>query len=443
MEHLLFPEDFVWGAATASYQVEGAIAEDGRLPSIWDSFCTKSGAIANGHNGEVSADQYHQYPGDVKLMESIGLQAYRFSIAWTRVIPDGKGSVNPAGIAYYRNLLLMLRAADIKAMVTLYHWDLPQALEDTGGWRNRETAYAFQRYAAVCFDAFGDLVDQWITINEPWCIAYLGHLQGEHAPGHSSMAETVRVIHHVNLAHGLAVEEFKKRALSAQIGIAWNIFVHRGATKKPGDAMAARKALLYETRIFTDPVLHGSYPKELEGDDEWRFPILQGDMRLMSLPLDFIGVNYYYETVVQASERHPRGYEPVPAWQPMTAQRWPVNPGGLSRVLQWIASEAPGVPLAITENGCASEDRIERDGRVHDGERIAYIYRHLAECSHAIAVGIPLKAYYIWSFIDNFEWAWGYDKRFGIVYCDYETQERHLKDSAYFYRDVIAGYCEK
>jgi beta-glucosidase len=437
-----FPADFLWGSATASYQVEGAVDVDGRKPSIWDTFCAVEGNVTNMDDGSIAADQYHRYEEDIAIMQELGLQAYRFSLAWPRIIPEGRGAANPLGIAHYRNVMKAIKQAGMEVVATLYHWDLPQSLEDAGGWRNRETVHAFEAYARTCFTEFGDLVDRWITINEPWCVAYLGHLIGEHAPGHTNLEETVRVIHHVNLAHGKAVHACREILKEKPIGIAWNLFVHRNALARSEDLLAAQRALLYESRVFTDPVLHGVYPAELKNTPGWTFPIEPGDMEYIHAPIDFIGINYYNETVVTADPDSPRGYRAVPQWQETTSQNWPVTPVALLRVLRWITSESNGLPLYITENGCAAADTIDTDGRVHDRFRIAYLRSHFAVCREAIDEGIPLKGFFVWSFIDNFEWAWGYEKRFGIVYCDYENQRRIIKDSGYFLRDTIADYCE-
>jgi beta-glucosidase len=442
MRRLDFPQDFLWGVATASYQVEGAAAIDGRKPSIWDSFCAIEGKVRNGDDGSVSVDQYHLYQQDIDLMKSLGVQAYRLSFSWSRIIPDGVGEVNEEGIAYYRRLIHALKEADIKPMVTLYHWDLPQALENKGGWRNRETAYAFKKYAEVCFEAFRPDVDFWITINEPWCIAYLGHLTGEHAPGHTSIEETIEVVHHVNLAHGLAVQSFRTYKLDAKIGITWNLIMHRPATRDPKDTYAAKLALATESLIFTDPILKGWYPKIVTEALGWIFPVEENDMEIISTPLDFIGINYYNENAVEYDDNEIKKFTIAPNWQKQTAMGWPVVPGGLSRLLRWIHNEAKDLPIYITENGCAVEDTLTGDKRIHDMDRIKYLFEHFEQCQIIIDEGIPLKGYLAWSFIDNFEWAWGYDKRFGLVYCDIENQIRYPKDSAYFYRDVITGYAE-
>jgi beta-glucosidase len=445
MHTLDFPEDFLWGTATASYQVEGAGHEGGRGESIWDTFARVPGAVHCGENGEIACDQYHRYKEDIALIAELGFKSYRFSIAWPRIIPTGTGKVNPEGVAYYRELIRELHARGLKACATIYHWDLPQVLQDKGGWAERSTAEACAEFAKVCFTELGEEVDQWITINEPFCIAYLGYLWGVHAPGIKDNDRAVKAVHYVNLAHGLIVDAYRKTGLKAPIGITWNPSTPRPATRSEADAKAALAARAFETEVFMLPVLGKGYPeivlnvlKELK----LQFPIQGGDMEIISRPIDFIGVNYYNETPVGADPQAPFGYSGRPFWQETTDMGWPVVPGGLKRQLLWIQSISGGLPLYITENGCAQPDEIGRDGRVHDMERIRYIRRHLKVCADSIKEGVNLKGYFIWSFIDNFEWAYGYSKRFGIVYADYATQKRTPKDSAYFFRDVIAGYGE-
>lgn len=442
---LAFPKDFIWGAATASFQVEGAARDDGRSESIWDRFCRTPGKVYAGDNGDVSCDQYHRFNEDVALMKALGIRSYRFSIAWPRILPQGTGELNQRGIAYYRALLEALRAADIKPMVTLYHWDLPQVLQDQGGWAQRSTALAFQEFARVCFSAFGDLVDTWATVNEPWCSAYLGYLQGIHAPGITDPSQAYRAVHHLNLAHGFAVQAFRELGGRGSIGIVWNLVTPRPATQNPEDIRAAERVIDHDTRVFTGPVLGKGYPS-LPQELGIRFPVEAGDMELISQPIDFIGLNYYSERPVSAGTTEFLGVQEAPFWQKTTDMGWPVVPQGLLRQLRWIASEAPGIPLYITENGSAEADTPELlpDGslRVRDMGRIEYLRSHFQVCAEAIKEGIPLKGYYAWSLIDNFEWSFGYSKRFGIIYCDFQTLKRIPKDSYYFYRDVIAGYGE-
>jgi beta-glucosidase len=444
MKELQFSNDFLWGTATASYQVEGAAQEDGRGVSIWDTFCRTPGKVLAGENGDVSVDQYHRYPEDIKLMADAGLQAYRFSIAWPRIIPDGTGKVNQKGIDYYRRLAQALLDQGIQPIATLYHWDLPQPLEDKGGWTNRETAYAFQSYAQVCFDQFGDLIHSWITLNEPWCSAYLGYRDGHHAPGITDYQKAFDAVHHLNLAHGLALQSFRSSGKPGEIGITLNLTKPRPATQRPQDIQASKIALALDSQMFTGPITGKGYPQELVDLSGLTLPIQEGDMGLINQPMDFIGLNYYTEPVVAYDETQKFRYRTVPLHQPTTDMGWPIVPDGLYRMLQWLKDETNGIPIYITENGCAQQDKVVLDDygnkRVIDHGRVEYLRSHFAATARAIADGVPVKGYYVWSFIDNFEWAWGYSKRFGIVYCDYQTLERIPKNSYYYLRDVIAGY---
>lgn len=441
MQRVEFNKDFLWGCATASYQVEGAVEEDGRKPSIWDTFCKKEGAVLNGDNGDVATDQYHKYKEDVSLMDELGFQAYRFSIAWPRIIPDGKGEINQAGVAYYKNLCDALHEKGMKAVATLYHWDLPQTLQDEGGWTNRDTAYAFAAYAKACFEQLGSHVDMWITLNEPFCSAYLGYLYGEHAPGHTDAREAFDAVHYLNLAHGLAVKEYRKIGLDKPIGITLNPVAPRPATRKKEDHHASELARAVNTDVFLHPLVRKGYPVLVTETLKISFPVQAGDMDIIAEPLDFIGINYYNEGAVVYDEKMPFKYRDVPVWQRTTDMKWPIVPYGLLRLLHYFDDETKGLPLYITENGCAAKDVVE-EGRVHDLLRCDYLNQHFAICKQAIDEGVKLKGYFVWSFLDNFEWAFGYSKRFGIVYVDYKTQERIVKDSAYMMRDVISGYCE-
>lgn len=441
MQRVEFNKDFLWGCATASYQVEGAVEEDGRKPSIWDTFCKKDGAVLNGDNGDVATDQYHKYKEDVSLMDELGFQAYRFSIAWPRIIPDGKGEINQAGVAYYKNLCDALHEKGMKAVATLYHWDLPQTLQDEGGWTNRDTAYAFAAYAKACFEQLGSHVDMWITLNEPFCSAYLGYLYGEHAPGHTDAREAFDAVHYLNLAHGLAVKEYRKIGLDKPIGITLNPVAPRPATRKKEDHHASELARAVNTDVFLHPLVRKGYPVLVTETLKISFPVQAGDMDIIAEPLDFIGINYYNEGAVVYDEKMPFKYRDVPVWQRTTDMKWPIVPYGLLRLLHYFDDETKGLPLYITENGCAAKDVVE-EGRVHDLLRCDYLNQHFAICKQAIDEGVKLKGYFVWSFLDNFEWAFGYSKRFGIVYVDYKTQERIVKDSAYMMRDVISGYCE-
>jgi beta-glucosidase len=443
MARLDFPKDFVWGTATASYQVEGAVHEDGRGECIWDTFARKPGAVFGGESGAVACDHYHRYKEDIALMAGLGFSSYRFSIAWPRVLPDGRGPVNQAGLDFYRKLCDELHAQGMSAVATIYHWDLPQPLEDAGGWPERETALLAGKYAAVLFKELGACVDSWITINEPWCVAYLGYAYGEHAPGKKDMNLAMRAVHHVNLAHGLMVKAHREAGLKTPIGANWNLSTPRPATVREKDREAALIARAFDSEVFTQPVLRGSYPDLVTQRFGVKLPVEAGDMELIGQKIDFIGMNYYTESAVSWDESAPRKYKTEPSWQTASHMDWYDVPYGLLRQLRWVHEISGGkIPLYITENGYARDDKLEANGRVHDTERIVYLQRHLKMCSKAIKEGIELKGYYAWSFLDNYEWAWGYTRRFGIVYCDFKTQNRHPKDSAYFFRDLIAGYGE-
>jgi len=448
MERLVFPKDFLWGTATAAYQVEGATHEGGRGESIWDTFARKPGAVYAGENGDVACDQYHRYAEDIALMAELGFKSYRFSIAWPRIIPRGRGMINPEGVAYYRRLCEELHKHDMTACATLYHWDLPQVLEDAGGWPDRSIVDALEEYAGVCFKELGDLVDMWITLNEPLCAANNGYLNGHHAPGIRDQQKAMAAVHHMNMAHGAAVRAYRKTGLKAPIGIAWNPVTPRPASSSPADKKAAETARAFDTEIFMFPCLGKGYPEIVTKDFKCAFPVKEGDMETIAQPIDFIGVNYYFEHPVAADEKAQYKYSGRPTWQNSTDMNWPIVPGGLERQLLWISEISKGafgkkeLPVYITENGCARNDEIEKDGRVHDRERIEYLKQHLSVIADLIKKGVPVKGYYMWSFMDNFEWLWGYTKRFGIVHIDYFTQKRTPKDSAYFMRDVIAGFGE-
>lgn len=443
MDRTVFPKDFIFGAATASYQVEGAGDIDGRTSCIWDDYAKIPGKVYCGENGAVSVDQYHRYQEDVALMGNLGLGAYRFSVSWPRVLPHGKKEINPKGIQYYKNLIAELHKHGMKAVCTLYHWDLPSELEENGGWANRETAYAFRDYAETIFKELGDSVDMWITINEPFCITYLGYLWGNQAPGKTDKVLFEKAVHHVNLAHGLAVESYRKTGLKAPIGIAWNPITPRPATLKDCDKLAALHARALNTEIFTGPVMGYGYPEYATKEMQMAFPIEQGDMELISLPIDFYAVNYYNERPVKDDPKNPRGFSDAENWEKETSSmHWPINEKGLLRILCWLNDYTKGLPCIISENGAAENDELEPTGRVRDLARIDYIKKHLHVCGEAIQEGIPLKGYLYWSLIDNYEWSFGYTKRFGLVYCDYFTLDRYPKDSAYFMRDVITGYAE-
>jgi len=451
-----FPAEFLWGVATASYQVEGAVNKDGRGQSIWDTFSRTPGKVRHGHTGDVSVDQYHRYPEDVALMRELGVGAYRYSIAWPRVQPDGSGALNPAGFEYYKRLSDELHRQGLKSVATLYHWDLPQALEDAGGWPQRDTAYRFAEYAAACFAELADHVDMWTTLNEPWCSAVLGYDIGEHAPGHTSKSKGWAAGHHLMLGHGLAVQAYRSMAgaagvgqsgdsgrVVAPIGVTHNLETPRPATRHPDDVAAADRGADMRTRFFLDPMLGLPYPERhfAAYPEETPPPVLDGDMEIIATPVDFLGLNYYFEPVVAADPEQPEGFRVVDSHHETTDMEWPVTPLGLSRHLRWVWNHIGGrYPLYITENGCAMPDELTPDGlRCHDPQRVQYLQEHFSAALDAVEEGIDLRGYFVWSLLDNFEWSLGYTKRFGIVYADYVNQRRVPKDSYYYLREVISG----
>lgn len=454
-----FPEGFLWGVAAASYQVEGAAREDGRGESIWDRFSHTPGNVLHGHTGDVSVDQYHRYPEDVALMRDLGVGAYRFSIAWPRIQPDGSGAFNERGFDYYRRLADELHRTGVKAVATLYHWDLPQALEDAGGWPLRDTAYRFADYAAETTRRLADHVDMWTTLNEAWCSSVLGYGYGAHAPGRRDRSAMWAAGHHLLLAHGLAVQAYRAgggaRAGAAAIGITHNLETPHAATRREEDRLAADRAMDLRTRFFLDPILGDAYPERhfAAYPEATPPPVQPGDMEVIATPIDFLGLNFYAEPTVAAApvgaedelrdgvRCHPEGFRDVPTHHERTEMDWPVTPRGLYRHLRWVSDRVAGrVPLYITENGIAVHDELTADGtRCHDERRVAYLRDHIAAALDAIADGVDLRGYFVWSLIDNFEWAWGYSKRFGIVYADYVNQRRIPKDSYYYLRGVISG----
>ena len=433
-----FPADFVWGAATASYQIEGAVHEDGRGESVWDRFSATPGKVRAGDTGAVACDFYHRYPDDVRLMKDLGIDAFRFSIAWPRVLPEGRGTVNKAGLDFYDRLVDTLLEQGIEPFATLFHWDTPQALEDEGGWRVRSTANAFAEYAEVVAARLGDRVKHWMTHNEPWVYAWIGHAWGVHAPGRTSDDEAVAVAHHLLLSHGWAVEAIRRAAPESQVGIVLNLSHVYPASDTPEDEAAAYKVDGEGNRWFLDPIFRGAYPADLLERNAVVAPFVQdGDMEAIAAPIDFLGVNNYFRHVVGAGPDGPR-MERVPDAK-YTAMDWEVYPDGLYELLVRVGRDYSPPAIYVTENGAAFGDVRVHDGAVHDPERTEYLQTYIGSVGRAIADGAPVKGYFVWSFLDNFEWALGYSRRFGIVYVDYPTLERVPKDSFYWYRDLIAG----
>ncbi|MFJ9724690.1 GH1 family beta-glucosidase [Streptomyces sp. NPDC101209] len=446
-----FPPAFRWGAATAAYQIEGAANEDGRTPSIWDTFSRTPGKVRNGDTGDIAADHYHRMRDDVALMASLGLTDYRFSVSWPRVQPTGRGPASQKGLDFYRALADELLSRGIRPVLTLYHWDLPQELEDAGGWPERDTAYRFAEYAGLVAGALGDRVQTWTTLNEPWCAAFLGYADGVHAPGRTEPAAALRAAHHLNLGHGLAVGVLRDTVpTSAEVSLTLNLAAVRPLTSSPADIDAARRIDALANRVFLDPVFHGRYPEDLLTDTadltDWAF-VQDEDLRVISRPLDSLGINYYSPTVVAAGSHPLPSPWPaaqdhvrfVPAPGPRTAMDWPVDAGGLYELLTRLRDELPHTPVLVTENGAAYDDYVDPSGAVHDPERITYLREHLEAVHRAMEAGADVRGYFLWSLLDNFEWAYGYGKRFGMVHVDYATQRRTPKDSALWYAQVVAS----
>ncbi|MFB7864949.1 MULTISPECIES: GH1 family beta-glucosidase [unclassified Streptomyces] len=454
-----FPSGFLWGAATAAYQIEGAAAEDGRTPSIWDTFSHTPGKVFQGHTGDVAVDHYHRFREDVRLMSELGLNAYRFSVSWSRVQPTGRGPAVQQGLDFYRRLVDELLEAGIEPALTLYHWDLPQELEDAGGWPERATAERFAAYAGLLADALGDRVSRWTTLNEPWCSAFLGYGSGVHAPGRTDPVAALRAAHHLNLGHGLAVQTLRSALpAGAKLAVSLNLHEVRPLTGSAEDREAARRIDTVGNEVWLGPMLEGRYPEQLLADTahltDWGF-VRPGDEATAGQPLDWLGINYYTPTVVSRvaeGEEKPQddghgnsAFSPWPgaddvafhqADGPRTAMGWPVDPSGLTDLLTRVSARYPGLPLVVSENGAAYEDEVGADGSVHDPQRAAYVHAHLEAVHRAVEEGAVVHGYFLWSLLDNFEWAYGYAKRFGAVHVDYETLRRTPKSSARWYARV-------
>ncbi len=468
---LVFPEGFVWGAATAAFQIEGAAHEDGRKDSIWDTFCRVPGAVLDGHTGDVACDHYHRYADDTRLMKELSIGAYRFSSSWARVRPDGvagPAGVNQKGLDFYSRLVDSLLEQDILPWITLYHWDLPQALEDKGGWTDRDTAYLFAEYAVTMHEALGDRVGVWTTLNEPWCSSFLSYTAGVHAPGRQSRPDGLAAAHHLLLGHGLATQELRARAPEANLGLTLNLTVAEPVDPtNPDDVDAARRIDAQFNRVFADPIFHGAYPVDLLEDlDELGLAegflehVHDGDLEIISTPIDTLGVNYYHGESVSKTPAAPteelHGDAPVaretsapwpaadgvywhPTGAPVTDMDWEIQPELLTRLLVRMHEEytgPKGMRLYVTENGCAYDDVAGPDEQVDDQDRLSFYDLHLRATHEAVAQGADVAGYFAWSLLDNFEWAWGYNKRFGIVRVNYETQERTVKASGAWYGEV-------
>lgn len=440
-QNYIFPESFIWGTSTSSYQIEGAAAEGGRTPSIWDVFSRQPGKVLNGDHGDVACDHYHRYKEDIALIKQLGFSYYRFSIAWPRIMP-ANGVVNEEGLAFYDSILDELERAGIKPLITIYHWDLPLWLHEEGGWSSRGIVEHFRQYASLLLDRYGKRVSMWNTINEPFCAAMLGYATGDHAPGHRNWREALTAAHHLLLCHGHAVALHKEKGLAGQIGITLNMELVEPASDKPEDVLAARKQDGYVNRWFADAMFKKQYPADMT--ELYRAEIgaldfvREGDFEVIGLVGDFLSLNYYTRVVMRAANNGSLlGIERIPIVGASTAMGWEIHPESLTSLLERIQAEyTKGLPIFITENGAAMDDRLV-DGKINDADRQQYIRDHLIACHDFIGQGGNLGGYFAWSFLDNFEWALGYERRFGIVYVDYETQQRTPKQSALWLKQCM------
>lgn len=453
-----FPADFEWGVATSSFQIEGATHVDGRGTSIWDTFCATPGKVVNGDNGDVACDHYHRYPEDIALMKELGITSYRFSLAWPRMFPNGDTQPEQRGFDFYNRLIDALIEAGIEPVITLYHWDLPQALEDKGGWGSRGIVPAFVHYAESAVAAFGDRVTKWITLNEPWCSSWLGYLSGVHAPGRQDLEMAIAAAHHSALAHGEATRAIKAIKPDASVGIACNMTTYRVDDESNGELTDLRTLMDGQlNRWWIDAAMYGVYPAELVEfyDEKLAKVVLPGDMSALKCDTDFLGVNYYSDAFINLpkEDSKPAGVpgSPHPFPQvfdgtppaPYTEMGWPITPDGLFDLLKRIKDSWPMIKsIAITENGVAFGDGPDANGFIDDARRVEYLETHLKSVGKAIERGVPVDSYFAWSFMDNFEWAEGYAKRFGLVYVDFDTLARTPKASARVYQDLIAQHCE-
>jgi beta-glucosidase len=435
-----FPLEFTWGAATSSYQIEGAWDQDGKGESIWDRFCHTPGHIDGGQTGDVACDHYHRWREDIEIMRGMGIQAYRFSVSWPRIFPLGAGQVNQAGLDFYSALVDGLLEAGIEPYVNLYHWELPQALQDQGGWPARATAEAFATYAETVSQALGDRVDHWITLNEPFVSAYIGYYEGRHAPGHQDLGEMIRASHHLLLAHGWSVPLIRSNAPGADVAIVLNLHPMYAASSSEADERARRRRDGIINRWYLDPLAGRGYPQDIvEYYGVSQAHIQPGDMAAIAAPLDYLGINYYTRMICRSDEipedqNRPREISPA---EKLTDMGWEVYPDGLFEILEYVDSQYDFPALMITENGAAFPDKTGADHKVNDPQRIEYLAGHVHRVARALEAGIPVTGYFAWSLLDNFEWSFGYSKRFGLVYVDFDTLERIPKASAGWYRTLI------
>lgn len=441
--NLQLPADFLWGAATAAYQVEGAVDVDGRLPSIWDDFVRIPGAVENGDTGDVACDHYRRWPEDLGIMKQLGLDAYRFSVAWPRVIPTGRGEVNAPGLDHYDRLVDALLEADIRPFVTLFHWDLPSALQDVGGWPERDTAYAYADYAAVVAARLGDRVKDWNTVNEPLCTAWIGYLEGRFAPGVKDLKQAVHASHHLLLAHGLGVQAITANAAEpANIGLVVNLSGIEPATDKAEDVEAAVRMDGHVNRWWLDPANGRGYPADMIDVYGVEPPVVGDDLEVIAAPVGYHGLNYYFRQIVEADRSGPVPHaRQVPVeGAATTAMGWEIHGQGLADLIHRLTDEYGARSIYVTESGAAFDDKVAEDGSIDDADRIAYLEEHLAAVARAVEAGAPVNGYFTWSLLDNFEWDSGLGKRFGLVRVDYDTQVRTVKASGHRYAEIIAEH---
>ncbi|MGV9790636.1 GH1 family beta-glucosidase [Streptomyces sp. NPDC003435] len=433
------PDNFRWGTATSAYQIEGAVAEDGRSPSIWDTFSHTPGKIDGDDNGDTACDHYHRWRDDLGLMRQLGVDTYRLSVAWPRVMPGGDGPVNPKGLAFYDELTDALLEAGITPSVTLYHWDLPQVLQDRGGWPERDTAEHFATYASAVAERLGDRVTHWATLNEPLCSAWIGHLEGKMAPGWTDLTAAVRASYHLLLGHGLATQAIRAAAPDAEIGIVTNLSTVHAATDSPEDMAAAHRQDGHVNRWWLDPVHGRGFPADMVEVYGVELPQKPGDLEIIATPLDWLGLNYYMPAHVADDPKGPAPYARSVRREgvPRTGMDWEIDASGIETLLLRLTEEYGARKIYVTENGSSFPDLVGPDGTVDDPERRAYLESHLAACASAARKGAPLAGYFAWSLMDNFEWAYGYDKRFGLFHVDYATQARTIKASGRRYAEII------
>ncbi|WP_273126524.1 GH1 family beta-glucosidase [Bacillus weihaiensis] len=436
-----FTKDFIFGTATSSYQFEGAWNEDGRTASIWDEFSSIPGKVWNMDNGNIACDHYHRYEEDVEILKTLGVDSYRFSIAWPRIFPE-KGKYNPDGMEFYKKLISLLHSANIKPAVTLYHWDLPMWAHEQGGWTNRESVKWFMEYAEKCFEELDDQVDMWITHNEPWCAGFLGYHQGVHAPGHKNMEEALKAVHHILLSHGEAVDYLKnKRQSTTPIGITLNLSPVYPASDSMNDQLAANNADGYTNRWFLDPIFKGNYPLDMMNlfskyVHDYSF-IKEGDMKKISIKCDFFGINYYNRSLVEFTSASDFLFTSAYSDYDKTGMGWDISPNEFKQLIHRLRQEYTTLPIYITENGAAFDDTVAPDGKVYDVGRQSYVEKHITAVAELNEDNMNIAGYYLWSLLDNFEWAFGYDKRFGITYVDFLTQKRTLKNTGFRYAEII------